>query len=95
MYDYHGDNKNNKNRDEYKGLDSQALEKYRDKVETYFDLECSLDRPLIDYVSDGEGEANIFLINKLSDIILSFFLKKDSVNNCAMAISDYLAEYGA
>lgn len=95
MYDYHGDNKNDKNRDDYKGLDKDALEKYRDKVESYFDLECSSGECLVDKICDSEGEPNTFLIEKLSDITLTHFLQKDSVNNCAMAIFDYLAEYGA
>lgn len=93
MYDYHGD-KNKNNKKEYKGIDKDALEKYRDKVENYFDLEVSIERPLIEIVCDSEGNAKEDLISELSDIVLSHFLQKDSVNNCAMAILDYISTYG-
>lgn len=79
-----------KNYFEKKYNQDQKLKEYADRVCFYFDLECSTDKILVDYLMDENGNFNEMLIIKINMVINHFYICRKSVNDCAMMIKSYL-----
>jgi hypothetical protein len=69
---------------------TEELTKYRDKVHSYFDFEASTGKMLCEILCDENGNFLHYLMMKVDMIICHYFLRKDSPNNCALAIKEYL-----
>ena len=93
-YDYKPSKDEGKNKDYISNKipfsKTEELTKYRDKVHTYFDFEASTDKMLCEYLCDNDGNFIYHLMMKVDMIVCHYFLRKDSPNNCAMAIKQYL-----
>jgi hypothetical protein len=65
---------------------------YKDNVNVYFDLECTTDKILTDYLVDEYANWIFDLVEKVDKIIKNCYESKESVNNCAMLIKKLLVD---
>lgn len=87
-YDYKDGFKNNAKQDLYfKNI--EELVSYRHRVEDYFNQELS-DEHLCSLLISDNGDLNHWLLGKVGMIITSCFFHKESVNNCAIIVKEFL-----